>query len=108
MQKLIPEWEIKKIVRFVEAGRTGVEAQLLLTNGLDVNKPFDAARVVTRFTSVIPGTQLFGTIGTPAVYCLQAAWWLNQELGIKTGEWLKEAIKVKQAPAEPPQVPRDP
>ncbi|WP_406251951.1 hypothetical protein OH786_00010 [Streptomyces atratus] len=96
IQKLIPEWQIKEIVNFAKAGNTGVQIEALLSNGADVNKLFDAAQVTTSLASVIPGTQLFGTIGTPALYCLQAAWWLDQQLGVQVGTWLKEAIQHKQ------------
>ncbi|MET8420626.1 hypothetical protein ACWD7C_41505 [Streptomyces sp. NPDC005134] len=91
-----------KVIKISQKGNTGLELITQLNNreststDLDV---FEAARFVTRLAKLVPATSLFGTIGTPALYCLQAAWYVDQQLGIKAGTWLRMAIQEHNRPA---------
>jgi hypothetical protein len=60
------------VIRVVQIGGDSVQIVQQLPNGTTVNTVFDFARLITRLGSAIPGSRLFGTIGTPALYCLQA------------------------------------
>ncbi|MER5471825.1 hypothetical protein [Streptomyces sp. NPDC002685] len=91
-----------KVVKIFQKGNTGLELIAQLSNGkstsveLDV---FEAARFVTRLAKLVPASSLFGAIGTPALYCLQAAWYIDQQLGIKAGTWLRMALQERNRPA---------
>ncbi|MET8082385.1 hypothetical protein [Streptomyces sp. NPDC005303] len=91
-----------RIIKISQKGNTGLEliAQLsdrtTTSTDLDV---FEAARFITRLAKLVPATSLFGTIGTPALYCLQAAWYIDQQLGIRAGTWLRMAIQEHNRPA---------
>ncbi|WP_405634294.1 hypothetical protein OHB53_09080 [Streptomyces sp. NBC_00056] len=90
-----------KVIEISQKGETGLELITQLNNretthiDLDV---FEAARFVTRLAKLVPASSLFGAIGTPGLYCLQAAWYIDQQLGIKAGTWLRMAIQEHNRP----------
>jgi hypothetical protein len=56
------------------------------------NVTFDLARLFTKAAKLTgPFGELFGSIGTPALYCLQAALVIDQELAKKVAVWLQAA-----------------
>jgi hypothetical protein len=91
-----------KVVKVSQKGNTGLELIAQLSNresirtDLDV---FESARFATRLAKLVPATALFGTIGTAGLYCLQAAWYIDQKLGIATGTWLRMAMNEHNRPA---------
>ncbi|WP_329595932.1 hypothetical protein OG195_45030 (plasmid) [Streptomyces sp. NBC_01362] len=90
------------IIKISQKGNTGIEIiaqrsdRESISTDLDT---FEAARFVTRLATLVPATSLFGKIGTPALYCLQAAWYIDQQFGIKAGTWLRMAIQEHNRPA---------
>ncbi|MER7195788.1 hypothetical protein [Streptomyces flaveolus] len=91
-----------KVIKISQRGNTGLEiiAQLstreIIRTDLDV---FEAARFITRLAKLVPAASLFGEIGTPALYCLQAAWYVDQQLGVKVGTWLRMALQERNRPS---------
>jgi hypothetical protein len=57
-----------------------------------VEHVFEFARVITAIAAVIPGAMLFGFLGTPALYCLQAALVVTQQTGKAVGDWLRQIL----------------
>jgi hypothetical protein len=87
---------LEEVLVVSELANDTVNLSIQLNDGEYANLPFDTARLVTGIAAEVPGTKLFGTIGTPALYCLQAAWYLDQQAGIRAGTWLRLALQEKQ------------
>ncbi|NBM18015.1 hypothetical protein, partial [Streptomyces sp. GC420] len=99
LAKLFPDrWKEIGVEDFWKVTRVGedyVDLLVWLQNGQHADAPFRSARIITRLATLVPAGRLFGTIGIPALYCLQAAWHLDQHMGITAGTWLKMAIRKK-------------
>ncbi|MEU1259606.1 hypothetical protein ABZ445_40640 [Streptomyces chartreusis] len=97
--KLLPKgWRevgVKEFWRVSHVGKDYLDLLVWLKDGNYADAPFETGRLITRLASLVPASRLFGLIGTPALYCLQAAWYLDQQLGIKAGTWLKMALEKK-------------
>jgi hypothetical protein len=99
LKKLIPEnWDTEGVKDFwiaTEQGNESLKVTAQLRNDEYANAPFKIARLVTQLADLVPAGKLFGTMGNPALYCLQSAWHLDEQLGIKAGTWLEMAIEKK-------------
>jgi|tagenome__1003787_1003787.scaffolds.fasta_scaffold19805379_2 hypothetical protein len=58
-------------------------------NGRVENATFEVAIVITKIAREVEGAKLFGLIGAPAVYCLEAGFWYTQEMGKETAVAIK-------------------
>jgi hypothetical protein len=69
-----------------------IEIQYELSNGQLDNATFDAGRVVFALIGNIPEFKLFGIIGDPAIYCTEAAFWYDGQLGGQIGQLLRSKL----------------
>ncbi|MDN0196803.1 hypothetical protein [Streptomyces sp. S.PNR 29] len=96
---LLPErWDTEGVKDFwiaTEQGNESLKVTAQLQNDEYANAPFETARLVTQLAELLPADRLVETIGNPSLYCLQSAWRLHEELGIRAGTWLQLAMEKK-------------
>jgi len=88
---IVPEGDtVKGVVEVrLEADEILLEIE---RDGVTLEHPFELARLVTGIAGAIGGSgELFDLIGTPALYCLQAAFVVNQRLAEVVAGWLQAA-----------------
>jgi hypothetical protein len=69
------------------------------SSGQSLNATFDFGRVVFAILGHIHGFELFGLVGDPAIYCTEAAFWYDGQLGGQMGSLLRSRLRLA-----PPQV----
>lgn len=99
LRDLLPtKWEIEGVQDFWKA-RAGqgdsLDVLAQLRNGEHADARFDVGQLTVRLAELVPARVLFGSIGAPALHCLQAAWHLDQQSGITAGTWLEMAREKK-------------
>jgi hypothetical protein len=98
LKTLLPsKWEIEGVQDFWKAREKeddSLDVIAQLRNGEHADEPFNVGKLTTRLAELVPARDLFGTIGTPALHCLQAAWHLDQA-GITAGTWVEKAYEKK-------------
>ncbi|MGW7465691.1 hypothetical protein ACWGJT_13540 [Streptomyces xantholiticus] len=99
LRNLLPtKWEIEGVQDFWKAREKendSLDVLAQLRNGEQAGAPFDVGKLTTHLAELMPARMLFGAIGAPALYCLQAAWQLDQQAGITAGTWLAMAREKK-------------
>ncbi|UYQ66055.1 hypothetical protein [Streptomyces peucetius] len=99
LRELLPEkWEIEGVRDFWKAregGSDSLDVLAQLRNGEHADARFEVGRLTTQLAELVPARTLFGRIGPPGLYCLQAAWQLDQQAGIAAGTWLEMAREKK-------------
>jgi hypothetical protein len=63
-----------------------------LSDGQIGNATFDIGRVVFTILGEIPGFELFGIVGDPAIDCTEAGFWLDGQLGGQLGQFLRHKL----------------
>jgi len=69
-----------------------IEISYELSNGQIANGLFDIGRVVFAILGEIPGLELFGIVGDPAIYCAEAAFWLDGKLAGQLGQLIRHKL----------------
>ncbi|MER5209509.1 hypothetical protein ABT063_02680 [Streptomyces sp. NPDC002838] len=90
LQELTPaDWDtegVKDYWKAKESGTGSLDVLAQLQNNKYDNAPFEVARLITKLAEFVPASELFSTVGTPGLHCLQSARHLDQQ-GIKAGTW---------------------
>lgn len=62
------------------------------SNGQIGNATFDLGKLVFAVLGEVPGLELFGIVGDPAIDCTEAGFWLTGQLGGQLGKWLRHKL----------------
>jgi hypothetical protein len=92
---VIPEkWDTEGVNDFwksEEIRNDSLDVLVQLRNDEISGAPMEIKRLIPKLADAVPASELFGTLGTPGLHCLRAALHLDQDLGIKSGSWVKMA-----------------
>ncbi|GHB77032.1 hypothetical protein GCM10010377_79200 [Streptomyces viridiviolaceus] len=95
LKSLLPEeWNtegVKDFWKSEEKGNDFLDVLTQLRNNEFADAPLEINRLIPKLADAVPASELFGITGSPALYCLRAAWQLDQDLGIRSGTWVKKA-----------------
>jgi hypothetical protein len=95
LESLVPDdWDAQGVKDFWKAEEKDdalLDVLAQLGNDERVHGPFEIASLIPQLAEIVPRDELFGTLGTPASQCEQAAADLDQEQGVDSGTWLAGA-----------------
>ncbi|WP_192582292.1 hypothetical protein [Streptomyces triticiradicis] len=93
LKDLVPgSWRpqgIKDFWKSKEKSNTLLDVLAELRNDKNVHAPIEIAPLVTGLARVVPGNDLFSTIGERASYCQSTAVYLDEDYGVSVGTWLE-------------------
>ncbi|MEU0336740.1 hypothetical protein [Streptomyces sp. NPDC006193] len=95
LKSVLPEkWNsegVKDLWKVEEAGDDALDAFAQLRNDRLADARLATDRLVPALARSVPASELFGTLGTPALHCLRAAWLLDRDAGVSAGTWVAMA-----------------
>jgi hypothetical protein len=89
-----------RVLKIISATADTIKVVIELENGVTTEWAFDAARAVAAWLKTFEKTPagelsrlaLAGKLLTPALYCTQAAWVIDQQLAIRIGTQIRQAL----------------
>ncbi|MEU3844239.1 hypothetical protein AB0E88_29970 [Streptomyces sp. NPDC028635] len=98
LQSLTPDtWNSEGVRDFwksQESGNDSLDVFAQLQNDKVDNTALAIKRMIPQLADALPAKDIYSSLGAPALHCLQAALQLDQEAGVKSGNWVSAAQQV--------------
>ncbi|MFF9812616.1 hypothetical protein [Streptomyces sp. NPDC014006] len=98
LQNLTPDtWDSEGVQDFWksrEARNDSLDVIAQLRNDKVDDTALAIKQMIPQLAHSLPANDIFSSLGVPALHCLQAAMQLDQEAGVRAGNWVSAAQKV--------------
>jgi hypothetical protein len=93
LDNLLPEHG-KAVYKGITIAKQGVDIIYQLETGGDLgHATFEEASLIFDLLGDVPGFELFGLVGPPAVSCVEAGFWYTGRLGTELGQLLRKQLQ---------------